>query len=99
MGGIGSGWHSHSGKAKTQNYRYVDIRRWQRDGLLTGSGFDWSWTRNAERIASISAIVAENAITLQYRIKRDGEWQDVNCKIRLGTSACNLGEQTQLGRN
>ncbi|QZA78648.1 hypothetical protein K4H28_04360 [Deefgea tanakiae] len=96
MGGFGSGRnYSYSSKAKTSDYRFVDIRRWQRDGMLSKRHFDWSWHRNGERVASITVKVAENAITLQYRIKRNGEWQDVDCKIKLSKTACNLGGSRQ----
>lgn len=92
MGGIGSGRHFYfGGKAKTSDYRFVDIRRWQRDGMLVRPSFTWSWFRHGERIASIAAMVTKSVITLQYRIKRNGEWHDVDCKVRLGTTGCNLG--------
>lgn len=92
MGGIGSGRHFYfGGKAKTSDYRLVDIRRWQRDGLLNGSAFTWSWFRDGQSVASIYVKATERAIKLQYRIKRDGDWQDVNSEIGISKTACHLG--------
>ena len=34
MGGFGSGRHWLSRKATTSQYWQLDVRRWQRDGLL-----------------------------------------------------------------
>ncbi len=53
MGGWGSGsWQS--GKDTTSDYRALDVRRLQRDGLLIpGRSFGWSWTRDGETVASI----------------------------------------------
>jgi hypothetical protein len=49
MGGFGSG-RGQSGKDTTSDYRALDVRRLQRDGLLTpGRSFGWNWTRNGER--------------------------------------------------
>ena len=54
MGGMGSGRRSQGGKDATDDYRALDVRRWQRDGFLTpGRAFGWQWTRNSETVASI----------------------------------------------
>ena len=46
MGGWGSG-RGQRGKDTTSDLRSLDVRRLQRDGLLTaGRTFSWRWTRN-----------------------------------------------------
>ncbi len=53
MGGWGSG-RGQSGRDTTSDYRALDVRRLQRDGLLTpGRSFGWNWTRDGETVASI----------------------------------------------
>ena len=55
MGGCGSGRHWHFGaKDTTDDYRTLDVRRWQREGYLEpGRRFGWQWTRDSETVASI----------------------------------------------
>jgi hypothetical protein len=49
MGGFGSG-RGQGGKDTTSDMRPLDIRRLQRDGLLTpGRAFGWHWTRQRRR--------------------------------------------------
>jgi hypothetical protein len=59
MGGAGSGsWYRWHKRDTVEECRSLDIRRWQRDGLLTeGRYFGWNWTRNGEQIASIGLKV------------------------------------------
>ena len=54
MGGMGSGRRYQGGKDTTSDMRALDVRRLQRDGLLTpGRAFGWNWSRNGETVASI----------------------------------------------
>jgi hypothetical protein len=49
MGGFGSG-RGQRGKNTTSDMRPLDIRKLQRDGLLTpGRAFGWHWTRQRRR--------------------------------------------------
>jgi hypothetical protein len=53
MGGFGSG-RGQRGKDTTSDMRALDIRKLQRDGLLTpGGAFGWHWTVNGRKEASI----------------------------------------------
>ena len=51
MGGPGSGRRWHHGAADcTDDYRRLDVRRWQRDGFLTpGRAFAWQGRGRAKR--------------------------------------------------
>jgi hypothetical protein len=92
MGGWGRGsWQS--GKSTTSAYRALDVRRLQRDGLLTaGNAFGWTWSRNGEEIASIRMRVGEDRVTLIYRIRDyGGEWQPMEYPVFLEWTACHLG--------
>ena len=68
MGGFGSG-RRQGGKDTTSDMRMLDVRRLQRDGLLTpGRAFGWQWTRNGEEVASIQIRTEIDRVML--RIER-----------------------------
>jgi len=95
MGGIGSGRHWHYGaKDTTNDYRALDVRRWNRDGLLIpGRAFGWQWSYNGEVTASIRVRSEESRVMLIYRhrIQGDEEWQDESYPVRLDWTPCHLG--------
>ncbi len=94
MGGMGSGRHWHYGaKDTTSDYRSIDVRRWQRDGLLApNQAFGWNWLRNGETVASIRAHTKPGRVILNYRHKSGGnEWEDESYPVRLDWTACNFG--------
>jgi len=96
MGGMGSGrrWH-YGANNTTDDYRAIDVRRWQREGLLTsGRVFVRQWTLNGEVTASIQVRVETDRLWLIYRHRSGGgEWKDENYPVRLDWTACNLGGQ------
>ena len=70
MGGWGSG-RGRSGKDTTSDYRALDVRRLQRDGLLTpGRSFGWNWTRDGETVASIERDAVANIRKAQCGTRR-----------------------------
>ena len=73
MGGMNSGRRDQSGKSTTGDYRALDVRRLQRDGLLTaGKSFGWSWTRNGEKVASINVRTETDRVILDYKHRSGG---------------------------
>ena len=95
MGGRGSGRRSQSGKDATDDYRALDVRRWQRDGYLTpGRAFSWQWTRNGEAVASIQVHTESDRVILSYRQRGGGnQWKDERYPVRLSWSPCTYGGQ------
>ena len=96
MGGPGSGRHWHYGaKDTTDDYRMLDVRRWQRDGLLTpGRAFGWQWTRQEEIVASIQVRAESDRIMLIYRHRSGGgEWKSEEYPVRLEWTPCHYGGQ------
>jgi len=93
MGGIGSGRRNQGGKNATDDYRGLDVRRWQRDGFLTpGRAFSWQWTRNGEVTATIQVRSESDRVILSYRQRSGGgEWKDERYPVRLDWSACTYG--------
>ena len=92
MGGWGSG-RGQSGKDTTSDYRALDVRRLQRDGLLTpGRSFGWNWTRDGETVASIQVRAETDRIILNYRHKSgSSDWQPMDYPVRLAWTDCTLG--------
>ena len=93
MGGFNSG--NHGGKRTTSDMRALDVRRLERDGLLsTGQSFLWSWTREGETVASIYVKVNAGYVTLDYRNHPNGgECQAINYPVWLSYSPCHYGGQ------
>lgn len=94
MGGSGSG-RRQSGRNTTGDMRALDIRRLQRDGLLTpGQSFGWNWSRNGEIRASVQIRTEAARVTLSYRSRnRDGEWVPMEYPVYLEWTRCTLGGQ------
>jgi hypothetical protein len=93
MGGMNSGRRDQSGKSTTSDYRALDVRRLQRDGLLTaGKSFGWSWTRNGEKVASINVRTETDRVILDYKHRSGGgEWKSENYPVRVEWTPCNYG--------
>lgn len=84
MGGYGSGrWQS--GKDTTSDMRALDIRKLQRDSLLTpGQAFGWHWMRNGEEVASIQMRTDVGRVILNYRTRsHGGGWQPMEYPVSL----------------
>jgi hypothetical protein len=94
MGGPGSGnrWR-YGGKATTDDYRTLDVRRWAREGVLRpGYWGGWQWTCNGETVASIQMRAEQNRAILIYKHRSgDGEWKDEQYAVRIARTPCNLG--------
>jgi hypothetical protein len=92
MGGFGSG-RGQGGKDTTGDLHPLDIRRLQRDGLLTpGRAFGWHRTINGNEVASIQIRTHADRVILDYRTRRPGgEWQPMEYPVYLEWTACNLG--------
>lgn len=93
MGGIGSGRGHQGGKDTTSDMRSLDVRRLQRDGLLTpGLAFGWQWARNGAEVASIQIRCEADRVMLSYRNRNCGsEWQAMAYAVPLEWTPCHLG--------
>ena len=89
------GWNSgrHGGTDCTDCCRAIDIRRWQRDGLLvTGRWFNWQWIQNGETVANIGVTAEDGRVMLSYRYRRnEGEWQNLDYPVKLAKTPCTYG--------
>ncbi len=92
MGGYGSG-RGQRGKDTTSDMRALDIRKLQRDGLLTpGQAFGWNWLRKGETVASINIRSEVDRVILDYRSRSNGgEWQAMEYPVRVEWTPCHLG--------
>jgi hypothetical protein len=88
MGGSNSG--RHGGKGTTQGRNALDVRKWQRDGvLIPGYRFVSSWTRNGHPNGSISVMVNTGSVNLSYR--RGDTGQNMNYPVQIDWTPCHYG--------
>ena len=81
------------GRDTTESYRNLDVRRWQRDKLLTaGSFFGWQWSHEGEVLASIGVRAETSRVILSYRHRFNEEpWQDVEYPVLIEWTPCEFG--------
>ncbi|CAM3757813.1 hypothetical protein [Polaromonas hydrogenivorans] len=93
MGSSSSG--NHGGKRTTSDMRALDVRKLQRDGLLTPQrSVSLTWSRNGKPEATIDMQVRTDSVTLDYRQRdRGGEWQAMKYPVRLAWTPCTYGGQ------
>lgn len=94
MGGIGSGrrWH-YDAKDTTENRRKIDIRKWNKKGLLeAATSFSWQWTRDGQKVSAITVHVNNDYLTMDYRCQNScGEWEAMQYPVQLNWTSCQLG--------
>jgi len=93
MGGWGSGRRGYS-KSTTEDYHSIDVRRWQREGMLkAGRAQGWSWLRDGKTTASIRVEAERARLWLIYRLRHNNceEWQNSRYAVRLEWSTCHFG--------
>lgn len=92
MGGFGSGRWQY-GKNTTSDMRPLDIRKLQRNGLLTpGRAFGWHWTVNGKEVASIQMRTEVDRVILNYRTRSNvGEWQPMEYPVYLEWTGLHFG--------
>lgn len=94
MGGVNSGnWYRWDKKDTVEECRALDVRRWQREGLLIpGASFNTTWSRRGQTIAQIGVRVETGRVFLSYRYQRNGgEWESMDYPVTLEQTACNYG--------
>ncbi len=91
MGGFGSG--RRSGKDCTDEMQAIDVRKLQRQRLLTpGNSLTWSWSINGEICATINLLVGADQVTLNYRTRERGkDWRPMNYPVRITWTPCTFG--------
>jgi hypothetical protein len=96
MGGMGSGRRNRYDAANcTDDYRRLDVRRWQRDGFLKpGQTFGWQWTGQGEIVASIQVRAEADRVILLYRHRSGvGDWKSEEYPVLLNWTGCTYGGQ------
>ncbi len=92
MGGIGSGDWQH-GKDTTSGYRSLDVRRLQRDNLLSpGLVYTVHWTREKEDVAVIEICTQAGRLILNYKHRSPQEdWRILKYPVLLDWTDCTFG--------
>ena len=96
MGGIGSGGYEHQRtKGTVTNDRALDIRYWQREGVMKpGLRFEVRWGQQDTLILGVAVRVEKQQVVLAYRHSRsDGSLTQVEYPITLDWTPCPFGSQ------
>lgn len=68
-------------KATTEDYRSIDIRDWERKGVLEEGTRDWCWVNDG---TSIRVVTQPSRVILRYRVLGSGgEWDPIEEFISL----------------
>lgn len=82
-------------KDSTFDYNNIDVRKWQRQGYLTGFySFTCKWTNIiGEHMGTISVFTTPEYARLLYTITRwgSGQKKDIDYDIPLSWTSCNYG--------
>lgn len=90
MGGNGSG--RYSPRKTTSRYLKIDVRRWQREGLLKpDSSFVTQWSTRGKVTASIRVTASPRLVKLSYCHQAAGENENLSYPILLSWTSCNYG--------
>ena len=76
-------------RIKAENCRSIDVRQFNREGVLTPGAWSWSW-RDAETLklqASITVCAAPGRVVLRYAVGT----QDIAENVPILRTACSLG--------
>src|SRR6266536_5225994 len=93
MGGFGSGRQSGFARGKVEACRSIDVNRLRREGCLRpGWSGGWQWSRDGEKVASITLRAEADRLLLSYRVRpHDGKWQDVDEAVHITRVTCRFG--------
>ena len=93
MGGYGSGQRAGCrARVATDQVRAIDVRRWQREKLLTHPCFVLNWTRLGQAAASLIVFPETDGVYLTYRYRASGdEWKVERRTVRLSWTRCHFG--------
>ena len=84
-----------SGRATTESYRQIDVRKMQRGGYLRpGCWSTWRWCVNGERVASIQVRADFGSVVLMYSHRSswgDEEWTREEYPVSLEWTPCYFG--------
>lgn len=93
MGGFGSGRQSTTEKKLVSEKRFLDVRYWQREGMLkSGAAGHWYWSWGGECLASLDYQTGLDIVSLTYSImERSRVWRRVEQQITVEWSDCHFG--------
>lgn len=81
-------------KATVEGYNRIDIRKWERDGVLTPGTRNWYWVKDGETISSISVETQLSRVVLRYKARESGgNWAPIEDSISLDLTTSALGRE------
>ncbi len=93
MGGFGSGRHGgRVPRSTTDECFAIDVRRWQREKLLTGRSFSIEWARFGQVVATLAGHREVDHLHLIYRHRSGGDgWKTERSTVHLDWTRCHYG--------
>jgi hypothetical protein len=82
------------GALRLKGAQSLDINRLHREGCLRpGWVGGWQWTRDGEKVASISFRAEEECLLLLYRYRSGGgdDWQEIEEPVSIDWTPCHFG--------
>jgi hypothetical protein len=78
-------------RATCESCLSIDVRQWNRRGLLRHAGlrFTWSWTRHGKPLGSIDVRTEADAVVLTFTGSH--EWKSIGQRVPLVWTTCHLG--------
>lgn len=93
MGGYGSGRQSY--RQKTEDCRWIDVNRFNREGCLhPGHTANWVWWRDNEEVSRIAYRAEEGRLVLDYKVRVfGGDWEPIKQNVNLTYVDCQFGNK------
>ena len=85
--------YAYGGKTTVESCRSIDVLHWSRLGYFRSPRwFSWAWSRDGERVASITVETQRDSATLKYKSRSYGEdWSDVEQRVAIDWTPCRFG--------
>jgi hypothetical protein len=92
MGGYGSG-RRRARRTTTSSYCPLDVRRWQREWLLSPSWYlSFQWSHDRKLVGSINVRTETGHVILAYKHRSNDEsWQRMEYPVSISWTACHYG--------
>jgi hypothetical protein len=81
-------------KLVCESCRFVDIRRWHREGRLhAGQYFSCSWSSGGKPCGNLKVEVERDAVILMWRADEDAQSKTIRQSVPITSTPCRFGER------
>jgi hypothetical protein len=84
--------YAYGGKTTVESCRSIDVLHWSRLGYFRSPrSFSWTWSRDGERVASITVETQRDSATLYRSRSYEEDWSDVEQRVGIDWTPCRFG--------